>query len=488
MSKESHAQTESFSMRSLIGPIAAIVIGMIMVMLDDNIINVAIPTLVKDFHSTLPTIQWTITIYTLSLSAVIPLAGWLSDKLGAKRLFLLILVLFTLASVLCSTASSAGLLITYRVIQGLVGGMILPVGFAFVFRLAPPNKVGSIMGMLGIPMLLAPALAPMLSGWLVEYLSWHWIFLINLPLGIIGFVVGLIFLPRVDRKTTETIDVLGMFLGPAAFVFLSYALNEGGKIGWGALWTVLSLVIGIVVLLAFVVVEVRHRSPLVELKTFKSGNFARGVLALLISQFALFGSIFLITQYLLDIRGFGELQTGLILMPQAVAAGIFMAIGGRLFDKVGARPLAITGFTIITIALFWISRNSIHTGILEIIIPLILMGIGMGFSMMQLNTYVLQAAPREFVHRVTPLTSAGKQIMVSFAVSGLTGFLTSRTTHYMQGGGNAVTHSTAAFSDTFLFAAAIAFIGLLLSFFIGQPKKDQEKEVSVNPERRNEPS
>lgn len=468
MDKESNAPTESFSIRSLISPLAAIVIGMIMVMLDDNIINVAIPALVRDFQSTLPTIQWTITIYTLSLSAVIPLAGWLSDKFGAKRLFLFILALFTLASVLCSTASSAEILITYRVIQGLAGGMVLPIGFAYVFRLAPPHKTGSIMGMLGIPMLLAPALAPLLSGWLVEHLSWHWIFLINLPLGIIGIIVGLVFLPSVDRKATPKMDVLGMLLGPAAFVLLSYALNAGGKLGWGASWTVFTLVAGIASLTMFIVVEVRHPHPLIALKTFKSGNFARGVLALLISQFALFGSIYLVTQYLLDIRGLGELQTGLILMPQAVATGIFMAIGGRLFDKIGARPLAITGFSLITLALLWLSRNATDTGMIAIIIPLILMGIGMGLSMMQLNTYVLQAVPKKFVNRVTPLTTAGKQIMVSFAVSGLTGFLTSRAA---SGAHNAATHSTAAFRDTFLLTAGIALAGLLLSFFIRRPEK-----------------
>lgn len=466
----SHAEKD-VSIRGLLGPLFAIIVGMIMVILDNTVVNVAIPTLVKDFHSTLSTVQWTVTGYTLALSAVIPLSGWLSDKIGAKLLFILSIALFTFGSVLCSTADSAPLLITYRVIQGLGGGMVMPVGIAFIYRLAPPEKVGSIMGMLGIPMLLAPAIGPILSGWFVQYSTWHWIFLINLPIGIIGIIFGILWLPRIARGEAPVLDILGMILGPIAFVALSYAVNEGGSDGWGATRTIVSLAIGIAVLIAFVIAEVRHRHPLLQLRMFKSSNFTRGIIVLWVSQIALFGAIVLVPLYLQNVRGYGAFHTGLIMLPQAIAAGVFMPIGGRLFDRIGARPLAATGLALVTGALVWLSFITVDTKLIEVMVPLAMMGAGMGMSMMPLNTHVLQAAPRDLVSRVTPLTSAGQQVMVSFAVAGLTGFLTSRVTHYVTAHHAPASATVSAFGDTFLLAAAIACIGFLTSFVVTRPKR-----------------
>src|SRR6476620_480209 len=167
MSAKIETSGQSVSIRSLLGPLMAVIIGMIMVILDSTVVNVAIPGLQADFHSSLSIIQWTITGYTLALSAVIPLAGWMSDRFGAKKIFLITIVLFTVGSVLCSIAQTPEQLILYRVIQGLGGGMVAPIGMAMIFRLAPPDKIGAVMGTLGVPMLLAPALGPVLAGYLV---------------------------------------------------------------------------------------------------------------------------------------------------------------------------------------------------------------------------------------------------------------------------------------------------------------------------------
>ncbi|GJM73429.1 hypothetical protein HMSSN036_56450 [Paenibacillus macerans] len=187
------ANAQEFSIRSIIAPMLAVIVGMIMVILDSTVVNVAVPRLVDYFATDLKTVQWTITGYTLALSAVIPLAGWMTDKFGEKRIFLITIALFTIGSVLCALAETPAQLIVFRIIQGLGGGMVSPIGFAMVFKLAPPDKRGAVMGALGVPMLLAPALGPVLSGWMVENLSWHWIFLINLPIGIIALLVGLRF-------------------------------------------------------------------------------------------------------------------------------------------------------------------------------------------------------------------------------------------------------------------------------------------------------
>lgn len=467
-----------FSIKTIILPLLAIIVGMIMVILDSTVVNVAIPNLVQYFETDLKTIQWTVTGYTLALSAVIPLAGWLTDRFGAKRVFLFTIAMFTLGSVLCSIAQSPEQLIIYRVIQGLGGGMVAPIGMAMVFRLAPPERRGSIMGMLGIPMLLAPALGPVLSGWFIESLSWHWIFLINLPIGIAAFILCIKFLPDTDRGRTPALDLLGMILAPIAFSMLAYGVSEGGT-SWKSATTLTGVIVGGVALIMFIIVELRHQNPLLELRVFKSSDFSRGIILAWVSQVALFGAMILIPLYLQQIKGYTALETGLILLPQALASGVGMPLGGRLFDKIGARPLAFVGLGIISGALFILSSITAETGLGLIITALVMMGLGMGLSMMPLNTHVLNAAPRKLVGRVTPLTAAAQQVVVSFAVAGLTGFLTSRIAdNTTSTEPTAIVHGlVAGFNDTFFLAACIALFGCLLSLILRKPKPMQEEEL-----------
>ncbi|WP_339284134.1 DHA2 family efflux MFS transporter permease subunit [Paenibacillus sp. FSL R5-0486] len=467
-----------FSLKAIILPLLAIIVGMIMVILDSTVVNVAIPNLVQYFETDLKTIQWTVTGYTLALSAVIPLAGWLTDRFGAKRVFLFTIAMFTLGSVLCSIAQSPEQLIIYRIIQGLGGGMVAPIGMAMVFRLAPPERRGSIMGMLGIPMLLAPALGPVLSGWFIESLSWHWIFLINLPIGIAAFILCIKFLPDTDRGRTPALDLLGMILAPIAFSMLAYGVSEGGT-SWTSATTLTGVIVGGVALILFIIVEFRHQNPLLELRVFKSSDFSRGIILAWVSQVALFGAMILIPLYLQQIKGYTALETGLILLPQALASGVGMPLGGRLFDKIGARPLAFVGLGIISGALFILSSITAETGLGLIITALVMMGLGMGLSMMPLNTHVLNAAPRKLVGRVTPLTAAAQQVVVSFAVAGLTGFLTSRIAdNTTSTEPTAIVHGlVAGFNDTFFLAACIALFGCLLSLILRKPKPMPEEEL-----------
>lgn len=461
-----------FSMKAIIAPLMAVILGMIMVILDSTVINVAIPNLQQYFGTDLKTIQWTITGYTLALSAVIPLAGWMSDKFGAKRIFLITITLFTLGSVLCSLAQTSEQLIVFRIIQGLGGGMVAPIGMAMVFRLAPPDKRGAVMGMLGIPMLLAPASGPILSGWLIQIASWHWIFIINVPIGIAAVIVGIKFLPKFESKKVPSLDILGMILAPIAFAMLAYGVNEAGT-SWTSRNTLIGLIVGGVALVLFIIVELKQKEPLLELRVFASSDFTRGVILSWIFQIAMFGAILMIPLYLQNVRGFTALESGYTTLAQAIASMVFMPIGGKLFDKWGARPLAITGLTLISIGLFLLSQITVDTAMFMIILPLILMGAGMGLTMMPLNTHVLNSAPRRLVNRVTPLTSATQQVVTSFAIAGLTGYLTSQIVHYMSApetAGNMQASSTAAFADTFLITACIAVVGLLLATILRKPR------------------
>lgn len=417
----------AFKISSIIVPLIAIISGMFMVILDATAMNVALSKLVIDFQTDLPTIQWTITGYMLATAAVIPLAGWLSDRFGAKNVFLTSILLFTVASVLCATPNSAEMLITFRILQGLGGGFVMPVAMAYVFRLSPPNKIGQVMGMLGVPILLAPAIGPILSGWLVEYHSWHWIFLINLPVGIFSFAFGLWKLPAVARKKVAGFDLPGMILGPIAFAALSFGITQGAE-SWTSEKALGGIIIGIVALIAFIIVELRAKIPLLELRVFRSVDFSFSIFIQWILQFCLFGAIFLLPQFLQQARGYGAFDTGMTIFPQVIASAIMMPIGGYLFDKIGVRWLVVVGLSLVSGAIFQYSHVDLTTEGKDLILPLIMAGAGMGLMMMPLNSHLIKKAPQDLVSRVTSLTSAMQQVINSFAVATLVTILSSRVT------------------------------------------------------------
>ena len=476
----SATEEQPFSLRAIIPPLLAIIVGMIMVILDGTVVNVAVPKLVDYFSSDLKTIQWTITGYTLALAAVIPLAGWMTDRFGSKQVFLATLTMFILGSMLCSVAQSSTQLIIFRVIQGLGGGMVAPIGMAMVFKLAPVERRGAIMGMLGIPMLLAPALGPVLSGWLVEYVSWHWIFLINVPIGIVGIILGIKYLPKSEKKTKGNLDILGIILAPIAFSMLAYGVNEGGGNGWASTPAILGLSVGGIALILLVIVELLHKHPLLELRVFRSSDFTRGIILTWVMQAALFGSMLFVPLYLQQIRDFTPLETGLILLPQAVASAIGMPIGGKLFDKIGARPLAFVGLSIISITLFLLAGITVTTSLPIIMMYLAFLGFGMGLTMMPLNTHVLNAAPREWVGRVTSLTAAAQQVVVAFAIAGMTGYLTSQIAVHMgemSAGSNPLAAAVLGFDDVFFLSGCIAVVGVVLSIILRKPKLSSEEPL-----------
>ncbi|MDF2669095.1 MAG: transporter [Paenibacillus sp.] len=465
-----------FSMKSILVPLIAIIAGVFMVVLDSTAMNVALSSLVHDFDSDLPTLQWTVTGYMLAQASVIPLSGWLSDRFGAKNIFLISVLLFTVGSILCATPNSAEWLVVFRVIQGLGGGCVLPVAMAYIYRLSPAHKVGAVMGMMGIPILFAPAIGPVLSGWLVEFHSWRWIFLINIPIGIICLIIGYRRLPKVEKHSVKSIDIPGMFLGPLAFAALSYGVSEGAH-GWSSDKTVIGLSVGIAALIAFIIVELRAKAPLLELRIFRSPDFSIGIVVQWIVQFGLYGALFLMPQFLQQARGFGSFDTGLILLPQALASGLMMPIAGILYDKIGVRWLVVTGLALITGALYQYSHVDMMTEGKDIILPLIMCGAGMGMMMMPLNTHLISKTPRELVSRVTSVTNAMQQVINSLAVATLVTILTSQTADNvaeMQAAGAKVDVLEAmvhGFRDTFHIMIYIAIGGAILGLLLRRGKK-----------------
>ncbi|MDR6551167.1 MDR family MFS transporter [Paenibacillus qinlingensis] len=479
-----------FKITSILVPLIAIISGIFMVILDTTAMNVALSKLVVDFKTDLPTIQWAVTGYMLASAAVIPLAGWLSDRFGAKNVFLTSVLLFTIASLLCATPNTAEMLIFFRILQGLGGGFVMPVAMAYVYRLSPPSKIGQVMGMLGVPILLAPAVGPILAGWLVEYHSWHWIFLINLPVGIFSLIFGYWKLPVVARKKVAGFDLPGMILGPIAFASLSYGISQGAS-GWTSDKALGGIIVGALALIAFVIVELKTKIPLLELRVFKSFDFSFSIFIQWVIQFCMFGAIFLLPQFLQQARGYGAFDTGLTLFPQAIASGLMMPIGGYLFDKIGVRWLVVIGLTLVSGAIFQYSLMDLTVQRTDLILPLAMAGAGMGLMMMPINSHLIKKAPQDLVSRVTSLTSAMQQVISSFGVAIVVTILTSRVTtliteQKLPMGSPAdmqksmLSVAPDAFGYTFKCMMVIALCGVVLGLFLRRGKTEAHQETRTD--------
>ncbi|MFC5528781.1 DHA2 family efflux MFS transporter permease subunit [Cohnella yongneupensis] len=476
------ASTEAeFSFKSIIAPLVAIIVGIFMVILDGTAVNVALEKLMVEFKLTdYSVVQWTVTGYALAQAAVIPLAGWLSDKFGAKQIFLISVAMFTVGSFLCALSNSIELLITFRIIQGLGGGVVLPIAMAFIYRLSPPSKVGVVMGMMGIPILLAPALGPVIAGAFVEHASWQWIFLVNIPIGIIGVVLGIRTLPNIKRQSVAALDLLGMILAPLAFAALVYGVSVGGvdivtgESKWMNTNTLVGIGLGVVALILFVITEFRAKNPLLELRVFGSGNFTKGIIVQWVSQIAMFGTMFLVPLYLQRALQYSPLETGLIMLPQAIASGVFMPIGGKLSDRFGARPLVVAGMAITMMSALMLSRLSAGDEIIMVMIPLAMLGAGMGLFMMPLNNHLIQSSPQNLVGRVTSLTNAAQQVMMAFAVAVLMTIYSTRFSNIMadqpQGTKPSLSNYTDAFGYTFFILVFVAILGGVLGLMLKKPK------------------
>ena len=418
---------EAFSLRAILAPVAAIVLGTFMAILDTTVVNVALPTLGRVFAADLSVLQWVITGYMLAQAAVIPLAGWFSDRFGAKRIYLTALVLFTAGSALCAAAQSAPMLVLFRVLQGLGGGMLMPVGMAVLYRLAPPDKRGMVMGAFGVPILLGPALGPVLSGWFLEFADWRWIFLINVPIGALAVAYGLRALPNLPAQgTVGRVDVPGLILGPLAFAVLSYGIGESATEGWGGTTNLAGVGLGLVLLVAFVVRELSTSEPLLELRVFRHIGFTLAALAQWLVVVGLFGTMFLVPLFLQQVRGYGAFETGLFTLPSALAAAVTMPIGGRLFDRYGVRVPAISGLALVMLSMWLLSHLTVETSGWDLLLPLAIQGVGMGLMMMPLGTQVLNSAPRQLISRVTSLQGAMQNLVASLAIASFATLLQTR--------------------------------------------------------------
>ncbi|NLU81611.1 DHA2 family efflux MFS transporter permease subunit [Rhodococcus sp. HNM0569] len=406
---------------------SVVVLGAIMSILDMTVVNVALPTFQHEFQTNYANVAWTMTGYTLALATVIPLTGWAADRFGTKRLYLTALVLFVLGSVLCSFAWDITSLIAFRVLQGLGGGMLMPLGMTIMTRAAGPERVGRVMAVLGIPMLLGPIGGPILGGWLIEIASWHWIFLINLPIGIVALIAALLILPSDSPSPSESFDFVGMLLlspGLALFLFGVSSVPETGTVLSARV--LVTAIAGLVLVAVFVWHALRASHPLIDLHLFRNRNLTVAVVTSTLFVIAFMGSALLFPTYFLQVRSETTLGAGLLLAPQGIGAMVTMPIAGRLVDKIGPGKIVMTGVVIIAATMAVFTQVGPHTSYGILLPALFVMGLGMGCTMMPIMTAALQTLTDHNIARGSTLMNIVQQVSASIGTALMSVVLTNQ--------------------------------------------------------------
>lgn len=457
-------ETQNFELKKVLPSILTISLGMLLVMMDTTVMNVALPHIQQAFHSSLAVSQWTITAYTLAMATVIPYAGWLADRFSAKKVFIMTVVLFTVSSFLAAISGSMTQLILFRILQGIFGGVVGPLGIAMSFRIIPIEKRGSMMGFLGLPMLIAPTVGPALSGWLINHFDWHTIFMINLPIGAGALLMAVLFLPNFEANKHAKIDVKGALFSPFAFPFLIYGIHVGADEGWENPIALFFLIVGIIMLVTFIITELRADAPLLHVKAFQISEFRKGIVLMWLNQVAVFGSMLLIPLYLQEICGYSSFHAGLMMVPQAIASFIGMIIGGKVFDKFGTKAAALPGFFMTGASLSLLSQVQPSSSISYLLAAVILLGLGQGLVNMQVNNHALQSVPIQFISRVTPISNVMMQIVNSLAVAFLTVFLSQQIDAHKTLGIKSA--SLIGYQHTFLLLASFIVLGLIIGLFL----------------------
>ena len=419
------AAPEKLFDRRLIQISSVVILGIIMSILDTTIVNVALDTLARDFNTDLTTIQWVATGYLLALATVIPLTGWASHRFGTKRLFILSVTLFTFGSMLCGAAWSAESLIFFRVLQGFGGGMIMPVGMTILTQAAGPQRVGRMMGVIGVPMLLAPIAGPILGGWLVDDVSWRWIFYVNVPIGILAVTLAQRFLQRDEPSPGEELDWKGLLLLSPGLAALVYGLAETGpQGGFNAPEVLVPMIVGLAMVGGFVVHALRRANALIDVRLFKDRVMAIATSTSFVLAMSFFGAMILMPLYFQIVRGLSALDAGLLIAPQGVGAALMMPVAGKITDRFGSGRIVPFGALVLLASTFALTHLGAETPYWQIILALFVMGLGMGATMMPTMSSAFVTLKHDQVPRATSAINAIQRVGGSIGVAILSTYLT----------------------------------------------------------------
>ncbi|MDQ0777176.1 EmrB/QacA subfamily drug resistance transporter [Streptomyces aurantiacus] len=455
----------------------AVVVGALAVVFDTTIVSVALDSLAEDLHTSVTVIQWVSTSYLLALGAVIPLAGWAQSRIGGKCLWITSLAIFLVGSVLCSLSWNAGSLIAFRVVQGIGGGMMLPLMQTLVVQAAKGKNLGKVMATMSLPTVLGPILGPVLGGLILNYGDWRWLFWVNVPFCLAGLYAAVKLLPKdPPPSATVKLDTTGLLLLSPAVVGLLYGLaNSSGDGGLTRADVLVPALAGAFLLVGFVAWAMRRRSAaLVDVRLFRYRPLAASATLLFLSGITLYGAMLLLPLYFQQVRGTDALGAGLFLIPQGVGTFLSRTRAGKLTDRIGARQVSVIGFAVVAASTLPFAFVTGSTNEVWLMAVLLLRGIGLGAVTIPLMTVAYVGMERADVPHASVIARIATQVGGSFGTAVLAVVLHSAT-----GDGTTPHELAIGFDHAFWWATGFAAAGILLSLLLpATPDKTSFQLVS----------
>ena len=496
--------------------LAAMLFGMFIAILNQTLLNVALPKINTEFNISASTGQWLMTGFMLVNGILIPISAFLFNKYSYRKLFIIGLALFTLGSLVCAISFNFPIMMSGRILQAIGAGILMPLGSNVIVTIFPPEKRGVAMGTMGIAMILAPAIGPTLSGYIVQNYDWNVMFYGMFFIGIIAIVIGLFWFKLYQSTTNPKADIPGIIYSTIGFGSLLYGFSEAGNKGWGSTEIVTMFIVGTVFIIFFILRELRMKAPMLSLEVLKYPTYTLTTIINMIVMMSLYGGMILLPLYLQNLRGFSALDSGLLLLPGALVMGALGPVAGKLLDTIGIKPLAIFGIGIMTYATWELSKLNMDTTYLHIMWIYIVRSFGMAFVMMPIMTAGMNALPPRLISHGNAFVNTMRQLAGSIGTAILVTVMTTQQTNHLSafseeldktnpviqdhmrelaqqyGGESAAMKvllehvnklaSVEGVNDAFIVATIISAIALILSLFLQGKKKAQLSAEKANAE------
>ncbi|MBD1681340.1 DHA2 family efflux MFS transporter permease subunit [Staphylococcus aureus] len=411
--------------------LAALLFGMFIAILNQTLLNVALPKINTEFNISASTGQWLMTGFMLVNGILIPITAYLFNKYSYRKLFLVALVLFTIGSLICAISMNFPIMMVGRVLQAIGAGVLMPLGSIVIITIYPPEKRGAAMGTMGIAMILAPAIGPTLSGYIVQNYHWNVMFYGMFIIGIIAILVGFVWFKLYQYTTNPKADIPGIIFSTIGFGALLYGFSEAGNKGWGSVEIETMFAIGIIFIILFVIRELRMKSPMLNLEVLKFPTFTLTTIINMVVMLSLYGGMILLPIYLQNLRGFSALDSGLLLLPGSLIMGLLGPFAGKLLDTIGLKPLAIFGIAVMTYATWELTKLNMDAPYMTIMGIYVLRSFGMAFIMMPMVTAAINALPGRLASHGNAFLNTMRQLAGSIGTAILVTVMTTQTTQHL---------------------------------------------------------
>jgi EmrB/QacA subfamily drug resistance transporter len=449
--------------------LAAVSFGLFMIMLDNTVVNVALPAIQEDLGADLSELQWIVTGYALTFAALMLIGGKLADAYGRRLLFVVGIVIFTGASLWCGLADSGEMLIAARIVQGAGAAMMNPATLSIIAATFPPRERGMAIGIWAGVSALALAIGPLVGGLLTEHLSWHWIFFINVPVGIVAIAASFLLIDESKDETHESLDIPGLATSALGLFALTYGLIEGNGYGWSSARIVGSFVVAAVSLTSFIVIERRRRSPMLDLSLFRSGTYTGANVTMLLVALAMFGVFFFVSLYMQNVLGYSAVQAGAAFLPMTVIIILVAPIAGKASDRFGSRWLMTIGMVLLGVQLLYLSQLGADATFWNLLPGFVVGGIGMAMTMTPTAAAAVRAVPVQKAGVGSAVLNAMRQVGGSVGVA-----LMGAIVAHEAAGRPGIDGFMAGFERALFVASLIAFAGAIVAFALVRQEATEE--------------